>query len=232
MKKYLFPILFTVIVIALLVFAVRASVSSSNDAKSSSTSPSSTALSDEQKGQLKEGQSTGNKDAKVVVTEFADFQCPACKVFEPTMKTVREQYPNDVLVVFKHFPLYPQPHKNAQVASIASEAAGAQGKFWPYHDILYEKQDDWAELDDPKGKFAEYAQTVGLDVERFKKDLDAEINLKVIEADKKFGTEIGIKGTPTIYINGVVFNPQTGGGAEGFLAQIKAAVDQAKNSGQ
>lgn len=231
MKKYLVPILFTVVIIGLLGLAVKASVSNSNDAKTETSPSASASLTDEQKNQLKEGQSTGPKDAKVVVSEFADFQCPACKQYEPTLEELRKTYANQVLFVFKHFPLYPQPHKNAMVASIASESAGNQGKFWEYHDILYEKQDEWAELNDPKAKFAEYAGTVGLDVERFKKDLDAEYGKDAINRDKDFGTSLQINGTPTIYINGVKFNPQADGGLEGLQAKVKAAVEQA-NSGQ
>ncbi len=230
MKKYLVPIVFTLVIIALLGFAIKASVSSSNDAKTD-TSPSTTELTAAQKDRLKEGQTTGPKDAKVVVSEFADFQCPACKQYETAMRQIRQTYPDQVLVVFKHFPLYPQPHKNAQIAAIASESAANQGKFWEYHDKLYDTQDDWAELNDPKSKFAEYAQGLGLDVERFKKDLDAEYGKDRIESDKNFGKELDIKGTPTIYINGVQFNPQQDGGLDGLLAKVKAAVEQA-GSGQ
>jgi protein-disulfide isomerase len=168
----------------------------------------------------------------VVVSEFADFQCPACKSFEPTLKEILAENEGKVRLVFKHFPLYPSPHKNAMVSAHAAEAAGNQGKFWEMHDILYEKQDEWAEDGDPKPKYEEYAREIGLNVDDFKRDLEAEAGKDAINRDKDLGGELGLRGTPSIFVNGEAFDLQSGGGAEGLKARVKQAVEEAYGAGQ
>lgn len=226
MKKYLIPILFTAAVVALLVFAVRASMSEDNNVKPAE-STASVQLNDKQKEELKQGQSRGASDAKVVLSEFADFQCPACKAFEPTLAEILAENEGKVRLVFKHFPLYPSPHKNAMVSAYASESAARQGKFWEMHDKLYQTQDDWAELSDPKDKFVEYARELGLNTDDFSRDLNGETGKDVINRDKAFGTELKISGTPTVFIDGVEFDMRSDGGAEGLKAKVKQAVAEA-----
>lgn len=231
MKKYLIPILFTVVIIALLIFAVRASMSENNDVKPSA-SPTAKTLNDKQKEELKQGQSRGASDAKVVLSEFADFQCPACRSFEPTLTEILAENEGKVRLVFKHFPLYPSPHKNAMVSAYAAESAAKQGKFWEMHDKLYATQDDWAELGDPKDKFIEYARELGLNTDDFSRDLNAETGKDTIKRDKDFGLELGIQGTPTVFIDGVEFNMKSDGGVEGLKGKIKQAVEAAYGAGQ
>ncbi len=231
MKKYLIPIIFTVAIVALLVFAVRASLSENNDAKPAE-STTAKALTDKQKDELKQGQSKGADDAKVVLTEFADFQCPACKSLEPTLAEILTENEGKVRLVFKHFPLYPSPHKNAMVSAYASEAAAKQGKFWEMHDKLFATQEDWAEANDPKDKFIEYARELGLNTDDFSRDLNAEAGKDTIERDKAFGTELKLSGTPTIFVNGEEFDSRASGGAEGLKAKIKQTVEAAYGAGQ
>lgn len=231
MKKYLIPILFTVVIIALLIFAVRASMSENNDVKPSA-SPTAKTLNDKQKEELKQGQSRGASDAKVVLSEFADFQCPACKAFEPTLAEILAENEGKVRLVFKHFPLYPSPHKNAMVSAYAAESAAKQGKFWEMHDKLYVTQEDWAELGDPKDKFIEYARELGLNTDDFSRDLNAETGKDTIKRDKDFGLELGIQGTPTVFIDGVEFNMKSDGGVEGLKGKIKQAVEAAYGADQ
>lgn len=231
MKKFLIPILFTAAVIALLVFAVRASMSEKNDTKPAE-SVAAKQLTDEQKEELQRGQTRGSADAKVIVSEFADFQCPGCRLFEPTITEILTENEGKVQLVFKHFPLYPSPHKNAMLAAYAAEAAANQSKFWEMHDKLYAVQDDWAELGDPKDKFVEYARELGLNTDDFARDLKAGAGKDTIERDKEFGMEIGLRGTPSIFIDGVEFDLQAGGGAEGLKAKIKQAVEAAYGTGQ
>ena len=231
MKKYLIPTLFTAAIVALLVFAVRASMSEDNNVKPAE-SPQAAQLNDKQKEELKQGQSKGAGDAKVVLTEFADFQCPACKAFEPTLAEILTENEGKVRLVFKHFPLYPSPHKNALVSAYASEAAGKQGKFWEMHDKLYETQDDWAEAGDPKDKFVGYARDLGLNVDDFSRDLNDEAGKDVIDRDKALGTELKLSGTPTIFINGEEFDLRSGGGAEGLKAKVRQVVAEAYGEGQ
>ncbi len=231
MKKYLIPILFTAAIIALLVFAVRASMSEDNNAKPAESSQAAQ-LNDKQKEELKQGQSKGAGDAKVVITEFADFQCPACKAFEPTLAEILAENEGKVRLVFKHFPLYPSPHKNAMVSAYASEAAARQGKFWEMHDKLYQTQDDWADLSDPKDKFVEYARELGLNTDDFSRALNDEAGKDVIDRDKAFGTELGLRGTPSIFVDGEAFDLQSGGGAAGLKAKVKQSVEEAYGAGQ
>ena len=231
MKKYLIPTLFTAAIVALLVFAVRASMSEDNNVKPAE-SPQAAQLNDKQKEELKQGQSKGAGDAKVVLTQFADFQCPACKAFEPTLAEILTENEGKVRLVFKHFPLYPSPHKNALVSAYASEAAGKQGKFWEMHDKLYETQDDWAEAGDPKDKFVGYARDLGLNVDDFSRDLNDEAGKDVIDRDKALGTELKLSGTPTIFINGEEFDLRSGGGAEGLKAKVRQVVAEAYGEGQ
>lgn len=225
MKKWLIPVLFGIAIVALIILAVRAAGSESNDAKPQDSASPAAEMTDAQKTGLKEGQIFGQtNNPKVVLTEFADLQCPACKLYEPTLKTIREKYSDQVQVVFKHFPLAPTPHKNALVAAYASEAAANQGKFWEMHDKLYETQDEWGEQANPKDKFVSYASAIGLNVDQFKKDYDGEASKAGIERDKALGTSISLKGTPSFFINGVAFD--TTGGGEELLKQIDALVQQ------
>ena len=146
---------------------------------------------------------TGRREAKVTMAEFGDYQCPACAGVAPVIKAVYELYKDnpDFNFVFRDFPL-PQ-HKNAVISSEAARAAGAQGKYWEMHYMLYENQRSWSESVNPEKIFAEYAETLELDADKFKKDLDDHVFRDAVLADKKDGTALGVSRTPTIYINGV-----------------------------
>ena len=227
MKKILIPAIFTFVIAVVLFFAIRAIIDPNNDSKPSDTaSPTATPLSDQDKAQFKVGQSVGSDKAKVVLTEFGDFQCPACKQFETTVEELRAAYPDDLQFIWKHFPLDPQPHKNARVASYASEAAGNQGKFWPMHDKLYEKQDEWAEVNDPKSKFVEYAKGLNLDVDKFKRDLDGEAGKSNIDRDLDLAKKIKLGGTPSFFINGNAYDTKLG--QADLKTQVEAAIKSAK----
>lgn len=146
---------------------------------------------------------TGNPKSKVVVTEFGDFQCPACGAFEPTFQQVIKDYGKKVKIVFKQFPLK-SVHPNGMAAAIASEAAGKQGKFWQYHDLLYASQQEWSALPDPTDQFVSYAKSLKLNTDVFKKDLSSKnLNAK-IDAQENEGIQIGVNSTPTVFINGVL----------------------------
>ncbi|MCC7543559.1 DsbA family protein [bacterium] len=226
MKKYILPALFTLIVVGIIVFAVRAATNPANDAKPEDTQSPSVALSEEDKAALKEGQIYGSSDKKIVLTEFADFQCPACKFYEKTVEELRNTYKDQLTVVFKHYPLYPSPHKNAQVAAYASEAAAKQGKFWEMHDKLFETQDDWSELDDPKETYITYASGIGLNVDQFKSDYDNKAGEGDIRRDKDFGTRLKLKGTPTFYLDGKLLD------LKGDPSALKKAVEDAIKAAQ
>lgn len=146
----------------------------------------------------------GPADARVTILEYSDFQCPFCQKIAPVLAQVTEKYPNDVRVVFRHFPL--PIHDKAVLAAEASEAAGAQGKFWEFHDFIFERQNEWAVISpaDFRLKLNEYAELLELDVEQFGADLDggkftAKV-AKALEAASTIGGQ-GLPYTPFILIN-------------------------------
>ncbi|QDG51724.1 thioredoxin [Persicimonas caeni] len=143
----------------------------------------------------------GKDSAIITVVEFSDFQCPFCQRGANTMKELVEKYPNDVRVVFKHYPL--PFHKEAPAASKAAIAAGKQGKFWEMHDWLFENQKQLKQHSgDMKEWTAGHAKELGLDVAKFKKDFDAPETQKQIDEDMKLGQEVAVRGTPHFFVNG------------------------------
>ena len=164
----------------------------------------------------------GSQSAKVTLTEFADFQCPACKAYHPLVLEVFKNYQDKGLrLVFNHFPS--TSHKNAFPAAMAAEAAGAQGKFFEMHDILYERQDEWAQLPTvaAQEKFISYAVELRLDQEKFLRDLSEKALEEKIRANQDEGINNGVSGIPTFFINGKkIENPST-------LAQFSKLIGQA-----
>lgn len=141
----------------------------------------------------------GPADAKVTVVEFGDFQCPACGSLHPQLKQVKQDFAGQsVRFVFRHFPL-PQ-HPFAQLAAEASVEAQRQGKFWEYHDLLYENQ---GALE--RANLEEYAQRLDLDLDAFRKALDERTHKAAVDEDEREARALRLGGTPTIFINGVQY---------------------------
>ena len=139
--------------------------------------------------------SKGPKDAPLQVIVFSDFQCPFCKRVEPTLTQLEKEYQGKVRMVWKNYPL--PFHQNAEPAAEAAMAADAQGKFWPMHDKLFENQ---TALDRPS--LEKYAQDLGLNMSKFKADLDSSKFKSTIESTTKEGSTLGVNGTPAVFING------------------------------
>ena len=137
----------------------------------------------------------GPETAKVTVVEFSDFQCPYCAQAHQTVHQLRERYQDQVRIIFRHFPL--AFHEHARLAAQAALAAHAQGKFWAFHDRLFEHQNA---LD--RKSLEGYAQDLGLDVAAFKKGLDDNSFDAQLEADVSLGKSVRVDGTPTMFING------------------------------
>jgi protein-disulfide isomerase len=153
----------------------------------------------------------GSKTAKVEVEVYEDFQCPFCAKIAPSIHEFAKRFPNDVRIVYKHMPL--DIHDHAKLAAEASMAAMAQGKFWEYHDILFANQQA---LDRPD--LEKYAGQAGLDVARFKKDLDAGVGKALIARDTQEGQSNGVSGTPSVFINGMKYQGPRGYPPEGLEA--------------
>ncbi|MDE2038252.1 MAG: DsbA family protein [Patescibacteria group bacterium] len=161
----------------------------------------------------------GPAGAPVTLIEYGDFQCPACEAYYPIVEQVLSHSSTTVDFVFRHFPL-PQ-HANAPLAAQAAEAAGMQGKFWEMFDVLFQNHADWTELADPHQIFDGYAQRLGLDMTRFKADIDSPAAKEAMQRDLAEGEQLGIDATPTFFVNGkAIENPQSYG-------QFQAIIDAA-----
>jgi len=139
---------------------------------------------------------------KVVLVEFGDLQCPACGAYHPLVKQAREEFKDSLTYVFRNFPLT-NIHKNAKAAAYVLEAAGMQNKYWEMQDTLYENQNKWSSLDDPKETFLGYAKLLGLDTAKLLVDMDSPAVKKKVDQDVADGTILGVDSTPTFYLNGV-----------------------------
>jgi protein-disulfide isomerase len=137
----------------------------------------------------------GPIDAPVTIVEYGDFQCPFCGRAEPIIREILGDFGN-VRYVWRHLPLN-DVHPNAQLAAEASEAAAAQGAFWPMHDRLLEHQDEL----EPKD-LVEHARQLGLDAERFSRDVETHLGTKRVAEDIDSADLSGVGGTPTFFING------------------------------
>lgn len=144
---------------------------------------------------------TGNTDSKVALVEYGDYQCPACYQYFPVVNQVVEKYKDKISFQFRNFPLV-QIHKNAMVAARAAEAAALQGKFWEMHDLLYQNQNSWAQQTSPVPFFEQYAESLGLDIAKFKTDMNSTEVSDTINADVKSAQALGATGTPVFVING------------------------------
>lgn len=137
----------------------------------------------------------------VVLEEFGDYQCPPCGLLFPELKKIEGEYGDQLKIVFHHFPLT-KMHKNALTAAHAAEAARNQGKFPEMHDRLYGNQKTWAEDDNARAVFISYARELGLNVDRFVRDLDSPEVDQRVNHDFQLGTARGVTGTPTVFIDG------------------------------
>lgn len=159
----------------------------------------------------------GPVDAPVTLVEYSDFQCPACGTLEPIIRKLSLEFPKELRVVYRHYPLR-SLHANAEMAAWASEAANMQGRFWEYHDMLFNTQDAWSKEQNPEAKFVEYAKSLGLDTERFAKDLKSSDVKNRVAVDANSGDKQNITGTPTFFLNGQRFEIPSS--YDGFKAAI------------
>lgn len=141
------------------------------------------------------GHTLGPDDALLTIVIFSDFQCPFCQRVLPTLRAIRQAYGRDVRFVFRHQPL--DFHSLAQLASEAAVAAAAEGRFWEMHELMFRNQKQLSRADLQK-----YAKAIGLDMERFSSALDDRRYFNVVANERAIGSALGVKGTPTLFING------------------------------
>jgi protein-disulfide isomerase len=137
----------------------------------------------------------GNPNAKITLVEFADYECPHCRRFQPVLRQIIDEFHDNVKLYFKHYPL-PQ-HTNARLAAEAAVAAQKQGKFWQFQDKLWDKQDELGPAEIEK-----VAKETGLDVAKFRADLASEAVKARVQKDRADGAAAGLQATPTLYIDG------------------------------
>ncbi len=143
--------------------------------------------------------SRGSQMAQVTIVEFSDFECPYCGRAHPIIQQALREFEGRVRLVFMHYPLSNHPH--AMPAARAAVAAANQDRFWEMHDLLFEHQQQ-LEQEHLEG----YAQQIGLDLERFRADMESSETQDRVEANKEVGREAGVEGTPSFFVNGRRFN--------------------------
>lgn len=151
----------------------------------------------------------GDNNSKVVLVEYSDFQCPACRIFYLVLGQISKDYGDRIQLVFRHFPL--NYHANAALAAQAAEAAGKQGKFWEMYNMLFGNQDAWATQSsaDAGKTFMFYAQSLGLILDQFKTDLNSAAIKAKVKNDYEGGIKSGVDATPTFFLNGKKLPPPT-----------------------
>jgi len=156
-------------------------------------------------------QKEGNEQAAIKIVEYGDYQCPHCGRAYPIIKEIQSTFGDQILFVFRNFPLQ-ESHRYATIAAQAAEAAGKQGKFWEMHDAIFENQQQLNEeyLDS-------LAEKLGLDMDEFEQDLNSEEISDKVEDDFESGVRSGVNGTPSFFVNGEKFD----GGAEDLLQVLK-----------
>jgi protein-disulfide isomerase len=180
------------------------------------------------KGDKESAHIRGDPDAPVTLEEFGDFQCPPCGQFAGFVQDLLREYNSRLRVVFRNYPL--PGHEHAREAAQAAEAAGLQGKFWEMYDTLYREQSLWSNASNARELFESYAGTLGLDVDQFKKDMDGERVRERIDSDHALADFLGVKVTPTLFINNRAID-QKDKNPEGVRAAIKAALEEKSKNG-
>lgn len=150
----------------------------------------------------------GAPNAPVTIEEFADFQCGACAGMHPVVKELRATYGDRVRIVFRNFPLNISGRAKAYDAAVAVEAAGMQGKFWDMQNLLFTNQQSWVRATDHRKMFEDYAQKIGLDVNKFTSDMAGSFTKNRVDADLQRGRTLNVGSTPTFYINGRMLSQQ------------------------
>jgi protein-disulfide isomerase len=151
----------------------------------------------------------GNLTSSVVLIEYSDFQCPACKSYEPILSSVYDAYKDKVAFVYRSYPLT-QIHEHARAAALAAEAADKQGQFWAYHQLLFDRQNSWSQTTDEQGTFTAYAKELGLNTDQFVSDMQSTAVADRLKQQIDFGNSSNVNGTPTFFLDGkLIQNPRT-----------------------
>jgi protein-disulfide isomerase len=161
----------------------------------------------------------GPADAPVTLVEYGDYQCPYCGAAHPIVKEVQARMGDRLRFVFRNFPISTS-HPRAEQAAEAAEAAAAQGRFWPMHDLIFENQKRLSDRE-----LRGYAEQVGLDLDRFDRELIEHTHADRVHEDFMSGVRSGVNGTPTFFINGARHDDSYD------VETLRAALEGAASSG-
>lgn len=190
MGKMFWVILVAVIAILLGVFVLLRDDSNSNTASQTVEDPLDV---------TEEDHVRGPDDAAATLIEYGDFQCPHCANAEPMLQELRNDFPDELRLVYRHFPLS-STHPNARAAAKASEAAARQGDFWAMHDLLFARQQEWSSDTNAQDTFATYAEQLGFNMEQYRSDFEAAGS--DVDYDRRAGEQLNVQSTPTFFLNG------------------------------
>jgi protein-disulfide isomerase len=161
----------------------------------------------------------GSEHARVTIVEYGDFECPSCRMAAPTPTLLVERFPSAVRFIYRHFPLE-EAHPHALMAAEAAEAAAAQGRFWPMHDLLFANQGHLKDKD-----LHRYAGQAGLDLVRYTAEMDDHIYLQKVREHIAGGRRSHIRATPGFFVNGVLQDVSFG--MQALHDAVDAAVHRA-----
>ena len=148
-----------------------------------------------------EDHTIGDSEARVELVKYSDFQCPSCADADPVVKDLIDEYGDDIHFIYRHFHVV-QPQVTSHLASRAAVAAEKQDAFWEMHDLLFERQDQWAQDADAPNIINDYAEELGLDMEQFETDIEAADVEDRVERDLDISQQLGLFSTPTFFLNG------------------------------
>lgn len=162
----------------------------------------------------------GNPEAGVKLVKYSDFQCPACAQFAPVVQDILDDYGDMLSFEYRHFPLM-QIHPHAEAAARAAEAAGQQGKFFEFHDVLFERQAEWSSAGVPGAFFVRYAEELDLDTKLFTRHQRAPLLQSNVRSQFTEARGLGLTGTPTFFLNDERMEIRT---YQDFREQIESAL--------
>ncbi len=164
----------------------------------------------------------------VTLTEYGDFACPACYAYYPLVEQVKQKYGDQITFQFRNFPLV-ELHKNALIGARAAEAASLQGKFWEMYQQLYENQPNWRESNSPQQFFDQFANQIGLNLDKFHEDMKSEQVNNFVQADRAEAQKLGFSGTPSFLLDGKQIDSSGVRTIEDFSKLIDAAIKAKQN---
>lgn len=142
----------------------------------------------------------GSREAKVILVEYSDLQCPYCAQYEPLVEAIHKEFGDQIAIVYRQFPL--PLHQNSHLAAYAAEAAGQQGKFWEMVSTIFSNQNEWATSQNARNIFLGYAKELNLNLETFQSALDSPETKDAVEKQYSSGIQAGVNGTPTFFLDG------------------------------